>query len=162
MNFERLFEIAMDRDVERVVQIPDGLVLNLGAGKKLIPGTIALDYPVWDADTDQLPYSDGEVSGIIAFHFLEHCKDPVWVLQECQRVLSRDGIMTICVPYYTSNMAHMELDHKYTFTEDTWKILFGNPYYDKNRIDWEFEIKFNMICGIVERNLCILTQLRKI
>jgi len=161
MNFQSFFFQAMDRYVPELYQTVPGLSLNLGAGNKHIPGAYSLDYPEWDADKEPIPYSDNTISSIYAYHFLEHCKDPVKVLLECQRILIKGGIMNICVPYYTSQMQAHDLDHKHTFCEDTWKILFNNPYYDKNRINWKFKIGFNMVCGIVERNLCLLTQLRK-
>jgi SAM-dependent methyltransferase len=162
MNFRELFAIAMDRDIPKIVTKKDGIALNLGAGNKLIPGTQALDYPDWDADCDQIPYPDETVSIIHAYHFLEHCADPVKVLLECQRVLKPGGYMNICVPYYKSQMQFHDLDHKKFFCEETWKTLFNTPYYDKNKIDWKFHIGFNLICGIVERNLCLLTQLIKV
>jgi len=161
MDFNKFFKQAMDRDIAPMIK-PCGIALNLGAGNKKIAGAVALDYPDWDVDSDPIPYGDNAIDTIYAYHFLEHCKDPVKVLQECQRVLKAGGVINICVPYYTSNMAHMELDHKHTFTEDTWKILFKNPYYNKNKIKWEFAIGFNIICGIVEGNMCLLTQLIKV
>ena len=161
MNFNNLFKVAMDRELPKLDSSWGGAVLNLGAGNKEIQGAFPLDYPGWDADKDDIPWGDGRVDMIFAFHFLEHCKYPVKVLQECQRVLKSGGIMNICVPYYKSQMQAHDLDHKHVFTEDTWKILFNTPYYDKNKIDWEFNIGFNLICGIVERNLCLLTQLIK-
>lgn len=164
MTFNDLFKLAMDREVPEIRENAwhGDIILNLGAGGKNIRNAIPLDYPEWDADKDPIPYGDETVSQIHAYHFLEHCSDPVKVLQECQRVLEDGGHMNICVPYYTSQMGAHDLDHKHNFCEDTWKILFNNPYYDKNKINWQFVIGFNVICGIVERNLCLLTQLIKV
>jgi hypothetical protein len=58
-------------------------------------------------------------------------------------------------------MAH-DLTHKHAFCEDTWKITFDNPYYKQAgspEEGWLFEVRLNIIIGIVERNLCLLTQL---
>ena len=160
MDIQELFRQAMDRDLPELVEM--GKVrLNLGAGNKPIPGVINLDYPAWDADVDPLPYEDGAVDGILAYHFLEHLRNPVAMLVECQRVLRSGGVMQICVPYGTSSMALHDLDHKHFFNEDTWKVLFSTPYYDKNKVDWKFKVHFNLIAGIVGRNLCLLTQLLK-
>ena len=157
---KNFFEIAMDRKLPNI-ESHAGVSLNLGAGNKKIPGSISLDYPKWNADIDKLPYRDNSISEIHAYHFFEHCKYPVFILQECQRVLQKGGVVNICVPYYTSQMAAHDLDHKHQFCEETWKNLFSCPYYDKNKIEWKFKIGFNFICGIVERNLCLLTQLIK-
>jgi len=160
-SFIDLFGLAMDRRIPELLS-DVGIALNLGAGNKHIPGATPLDHPTWDADCNNIPYRDHSVYTIHAYHFLEHLKDPVKILLECQRVLVPGGIMNICVPYYSSAMQAHDLDHKHSFTEDTWKILFNNPYYNKNKIEWKFEIGFNLICGVVERNMCLLTQLRKL
>lgn len=141
--------------------MPQGFVLNVGAGSKKIEGAVGIDYPEWDADVDDLPYTDECVDGIHAYHFLEHVQDPVKLLLEFQRVLKPGGILNICVPYYTSQMAVHDLDHKHQFCEETWRILFSTPYYDKNRIEWKLKIRTNVIIGIVERNLALLTQMEK-
>lgn len=163
MDFNTFFRQAMDRELPeiRVNAWHSDKTLNLGAGSKQIHNTISLDYPEWNADIHAIPYRDNSIGMILAYHFLEHCQHPVRVLQECQRVLAPGGHMNICVPYYTSQMQAHDLDHKHSFCEETWSNLFSTEYYDKNRIEWKFEIGFNLICGIVERNLCLLTQLIK-
>lgn len=162
-DFQDFFKMGMARDIPALIPHPQGLVLNIGAGNKQIPGTQVLDWPQWNAETDPIPHFDGTVDGIYAFHFLEHLHNPVAFLADCQRVLKPGGVMNICVPYYNSNMAHQDLDHKSWFTENTWQNTFNNPYYDKTSkfVEWEFDIGFNIIVGIVERNTCLLTQLLK-
>lgn len=162
MDIQYFFALGMDRVIPHLLeQQPSTLCLNLGAGNKIVPGAIDLDYPDWDADKDPIPFEDGCISTIHAYHFLKHVADPVKVLQECQRVLRPGGVLNIVVPYYSSQMAAHDLDHKHAFCEDTWKILFSNPYYDKNKIDWQFRIHANFIMGIAERNLALFTQLVK-
>jgi len=159
-----LFELGMARNIKEVVPFNyrEGSVnLNVGCGNKEIPNTIGIDYPEWDADKDPLPYEDDSVDVIFAFHFLEHCKHPIKVLQDFQRVLKIGGVVNIVVPYYTSQMQAHDLDHKHTFCEETWRNLFSNEFYDKNRVSWHFEIGTNVIIGIVERNLALVTQLIK-
>jgi predicted SAM-dependent methyltransferase len=133
-------------------------------------GAVNVDHPSndmagimrWDADRDEpLPFDDGEVSEIHCYHFLEHCARPVLVLKEFQRLLCRGGSINIVVPHYHSQLSIEDLDHKHQFCEDTWKTLFRTDYYDKNEIKWELSIGFNMIVGVVERNLCVFTQLIK-
>lgn len=160
-QFQLFFSIAMDRNLPVIIPKADGVVLNLGAGKKTMPGTIPLDLPAWDADKEDIPYFSDTVEMIYAYHFLEHCKEPVRVLQECQRVLKVGGHMNICVPYYSAQIQAKDLDHKHSFCEETWRILFKNQYYDKNLVKWKFRIGFNLICGLKERNIVLLTQLIK-
>jgi SAM-dependent methyltransferase len=162
--FRSMFYLGMDRILPMICHAPsreNGKVLNLGAGSKIIPGAIPIDYPQWDADYEPIPYDTESCVLIHAYHFLEHIKDPIKVLRECQRVLVPGGVMNIVVPYYNASIAAMDLDHKHQFNEDTWKTLFSNQYYSKNHEGWSFRVHFNLICGIVERNLCLMTQLVK-
>lgn len=157
-----VFQVGMDRNIPAFLPFPPGRVLNIGAGNKVIHGAHVVDYPNYDADMDaRLPYPDGFIAGIHAYHFLEHVQRPVEVLQEFQRVLQPGGVANIVVPYYNSQMNAQDLDHKSSFTETTWQVLFRNPYYNKNRITWELEVGANLIIGLVERNLCLCTQLIK-
>jgi hypothetical protein len=58
-------------------------------------------------------------------------------------------------------MAH-DLTHKTAFCEDTWSNLFSDPSYKRMGAEaWRFKIGLNIIIGIVERNLCLMTQLIK-
>ena len=164
-TIQDLFQLGMKREIPSLlpdIKVGDFAMLNLGGGLADIPGTVNVDYPNWDADKDQLPFESESVSVIHAYHFLEHCKEPVKVLQECQRVLIKGGTMNIVVPYYTSQMAAHDLDHKHSFCEETWSNLFDLSYYDKNKINWEFRIHANFIMGIVERNIALFTQLQKV
>jgi hypothetical protein len=152
----------MKREVPDLLQV-EGPALNLGAGFSDIPGATSLSYEQgWNADRHSIPYGDGEIATIHAYHFLEHLINPVKMLLECQRVLRTGGVMNICVPYYSSALASQDLDHKKFFTEETWKTLFRSTGYDKNLIEWKLHERFNVICGIVERNMCLLTQLEKL
>lgn len=156
-----LFGIGMDRDVPDLVYVRSGTILNLGAGNKHFDWARSLDAPEWWAH-EPLPYEDGAVDHIVAFHFLEHVQNVPRLLHECQRVLRPSGTMNIVVPYGASDLALQDLDHKNFFTEDTWRVLFANPYYDTtygNVESWEFDVGFNMIMGIVHRNLALVTQL---
>lgn len=189
MNIQQLFHLGMKREVPQLLDFPDGLVLNLGAGKHVLPDSINLDYPLWDAEnyhieiprrhrdiivTGHDPFSgnpdladilvtcpDGVVAGIHAYHFLEHLRDPRRMLREMQRVLMPGGVLNICVPHYWGSMAHHDLDHKNTYAIDTWANTFSAPWYTKDREGWKLRIHFNMLMAVTERNAAILTQLVK-
>ncbi len=162
VKLEDFFHQGVDREVPSFIpDIKNELKLNIGAGNKAIDDSVSLDWPRYDFDKDIIPYEDNSVHQIYAYHFLEHVKEPIRMLLEFQRVLIAGGHVNIVVPYYNAQIMAHDLDHKHAFCEDTWKILFKTPYYDKNKIDWKFEIGFNMIMGIVERNLCLFTQLIK-
>jgi SAM-dependent methyltransferase len=103
----------------------------------------------------------GFLAGIHAYHFLEHVHDPRRMMREMQRVLMDGGVLNICVPHYWGSMAHHDLDHKHNFAVDTWSNTFAAPWYDKDREGWQFEIHFNALMAVTERNAAIITQLVK-
>ncbi len=141
---------------------PEGEIhLNLGAGHKRIAGSIPLDLPDWDSDENDIPFSDESVSVIHAYHILEHVGDPIRLLRECQRVLIPGGTLNIVVPYFRSQGAYDDLDHRHFFTEETWRTQFSSPYYDKGHDGWKFRIGLNIIMALNERNLMLFTQLIK-
>lgn len=165
-SIQAMFGIGMSRDIPEMAVPPLGLPsINLGAGKKkVVPGDpIPLDYPDWDA-TDPMPFVDGSVGTIHAYHFLEHLngEDVICVMAEAQRVLAPGGVMNIIVPYYNSQLMALSVDHKTAFCEDTLKNLFTDDYWDYPGTPaggWRLQIGLNIIIGIVERNLCLMTQL---
>jgi ubiquinone/menaquinone biosynthesis C-methylase UbiE len=161
MKLTELVKLGLDREINEFIDFPEGLILNIGAGNKNIDGSIIIDFPEYDADKDILPFENNSISGIHCYHFLEHVKYPAKVLADFQRVLVVGGVVNIVVPYYNSQMAHQDLDHKNFFCEETWRVLFSNPYYDKNKINWSLAVHTNFIFGIVERNLSLFTQLEK-
>jgi SAM-dependent methyltransferase len=158
-DLQSLMEIGLDRTIPRWAQAPNGLIVNIGPGTKHIRDAVELDWPKWNADTDLMPYPDGTVAEIHAYHFLEHLKDPISMLREFQRVLKPRGVVNIVVPYYNAQAFAQDLDHKHGFCEETWRNLFSNPYYTKNKEGWKFNVGMNVIGGIVERNICLFTQL---
>lgn len=160
-TIKSIFKLGMDRDMHEALPMPEGVVLNIGAGKKLIANTIVLDWPEWDADKQPIPYEDESVDGIHCYHFLEHVEKPIDVLKEFQRVLKPGGLLQIVVPFYNAACFYQDLDHKHPFSEETWRNTFHTPYYDKKGKGWLLEVHLNIIIGIVERNICLMTQMVK-
>jgi SAM-dependent methyltransferase len=162
MRIEELFKIGMKRDIPELLDPPPtGYKLNIGSGNQIVPGFHNFDLPYWDAEKDRIPYEDSAVGAIYAFHLLEHLSDPRPLIREALRVLKKGGIFNIVVPYYTSQMQAHDLDHKTCFCEETWKQLLSSEYYSKDKISG-FKIGTNIIIGVVERNLALMTQLIKV
>src|SRR5215472_7325571 len=159
-TFIEMLRLGTDRP-----HIPDwepdlpGLTYNLGPGNKLIKDSTPLDLPMWNAEVNQIPAPDGTVSNIYALHFLEHIHNLFHVLRECQRVLITGGHLNVVVPYWNTEIAFSDPDHKHFFSEETWRRIFDNPYYEKDHSGWEFRVGCNVIAGIVERNKILITQL---
>jgi len=159
-----LFYIGMSRKVpELFTEVNEAVNLNLGAGSgfKKINGTIPLDYPDWNAESDKIPYDDNSVDSITALHFLEHIKNVKFVIEEIDRVLKPGGFANIVVPYYNSNLQFSNLDHYSYFNEKTFQRLFTESTYVSTDYKFSLEVGTQFIIGIVERNLCLMTQLVK-
>ena len=161
MNLKNFVELGLKREIKDFLDFPSGEILNVGCGNHVVKNAISIDYSDWDADLEELQFATNSVAGIHCYHFLEHIVDPVRILYEFQRVLKVGGVVNIVVPYYNSQMMHHDLDHKHSFCEDTWKVLFSNSYYDKNKLNWKLKVHINFIFGLVERNLSLFTQLVK-
>lgn len=161
-HLENLFRLGMKRALPEYVPVDHQFpVLNLGCGEQRLAGCDNLDYPAWDAETYALPYQDNKVGGILAFHFLEHLSDPRRMLRECFRVLRPGCPMNIVVPHYLGSMAYHDLDHKAFFAADTWSNALDERFYSKDKGDYQFRVGINVIMGITERNLALVTQLIK-
>lgn len=159
-----LFYIGMSRKVPKLLtELNTSVNLNLGAGSgyKKINGTTPLDYPEWDAENDPIPYEDNSVDSIIALHFLEHIKNVKFVIEEIDRVLRPGGFANIVVPYYNSNLQFSNLDHYSYFNEKTFDRLFTESTYISTDYQFSLQVGTQFIIGIVERNLCLMTQLIK-
>jgi SAM-dependent methyltransferase len=157
-------QMGLDRVIPGWVPFdPDYPILNLGPGNKIVDGTVALDWPDWDADLEPIPYDDNNIGGIIATHFLEHLNDPRPAIREAGRVLRSGCPFNILVPHGQSLSYLQDLDHNTPFVIDTWKNLLENPYYDKGREEpFQFRIGANFLFGVKESNLALVTQLIKV
>lgn len=160
MKIEDWFQLGMKRQLAAPIA-PTGKQLELGCGRTPIPNTIGLDWPTWIAPS-LIPYGDNHFDTVWAHHFLEHLDgvDAIKMLREIERVLCIGGTANIVTPYYSSHIQAQDLDHKSSYTEETWKMLFKNKYYDKNA-HWQLAVHTCFIIGIVERNICLFTQLVK-
>jgi Methyltransferase domain len=158
-----IFNAAMDRRISFVSPTPDGNILNLGAGNKQFPWAIPLQLPEWNGEKDPIPYPNESIDAIYAFHFLEHltAEGLYFTLGECERVLKKYAVMTICVPHRLGGIAYQDLDHKLFFTENTWRTLFENEYYRTRSKNTDMRVKLNLIMGDSERTLVLITQLQK-
>ena len=161
MSIDRLYMYGMKRNLPISPTPTSGASLELGPGNSPMGCRYELDLPKWNAETDDIPHTDGSIDYIYAWHFFEHLsyEGVIRTLRECQRVLSTGGTLTLMVPWYRSQMAFQDLDHKTWFTERTWEMLFNNEWYDKDKQGWLFDVGFNFIMGEHERNLALFTQL---
>lgn len=98
------------RSVQRVIchfvqQNAQGVMVNIGAGDtKIHPNMINLDLkagPNVDiiASADNIPLLDNSVDLVVCQEMLEHVPEPLDVLLEIHRVLRKNGILYLQVPW---------------------------------------------------------------
>ena len=157
MNFQDFFKLGMKRDIPLLLP-NQGLQLDLGGGNNPVPDALIIDITEgMDLNVDAtLPFEDEQFDVVHAYHFLEHLDTPVHVMAEVQRILKPGGHFNIVVPYYNSQLQHSCFEHKSWFSEESWEQLFQKNC-NKFGYQWKFEIGFNVICGVVEKNMCLMT-----
>jgi hypothetical protein len=167
MEHRVLAKLALDRDIG-MLKTPKSSGITIGIGESGIKKSLAdiyLGLPNWNFPKNPIPATDGKVSMMHCYHFLEHLtgEDAILFLKEVQRVLMYGGIFQYGVPYYKSELAHQDLTHKSFWTESSFKMLMNNPYYDPETsgFKWELEIQSQCIIGVVGRNLMLIGQLIK-
>jgi SAM-dependent methyltransferase len=168
-SLEEHFVIAMDRNMDFLPTPSDdgGRYIQFGSGRKLIIGWENWDHPEWDAESGKsIPIPDGSVDGIACYHTLDHLSEPIRVLAEFQRIMRPGAWLVIVVPHYSSELWHTDLTHKSQFGIDTWRNVFSERHYTHNgvvvgHVDWRLKIQFNMLMGVTERNLVLVTQFLK-
>lgn len=111
-------------------------VLNIGCGKKPIPGAANLDICQLPnlalvADIRQgLPFRTGTFDAVIAWSVLEHLvtEDFHLVLKDIVRVCKDGAFVKIHVPYFSSEAAFSTIDHKVFFAYNTfWRYRKSDP-----------------------------------
>lgn len=99
--------------------------VNLGCGRKPLPGYINIDKFRWpgvdvicDIDKEPLPgFLDGAIDEVRADHALEHFADLHRAMKEIHRVLRVGGLLRLRVPYGLSSL--YDPYHRFVFDETT-------------------------------------------
>lgn len=112
--------------------------LNLGCGRNIKPDWVNIDSMqldgvniVADLDTGErihLPFSDNSVDEFLLSHVLEHIKYPLMLMEELYRIAKPTAIMTIHVPYGSSDNAFEDPTHVRQYFKGSWGY-FSQPYY---------------------------------
>lgn len=164
MDFQTLFALGMKRYLPPLIA-RRGRTFDVGAsGKYVVPGAEALGAPAWIWPRDPIPARNDSVATIHAYHFLEHLdgRDAIAFMREVERVLEPGGVFNYCVPYYSSVLAHQDLEHRSRWTEESFRDLFENVTYPRAQGQgWRLSIHFQVIVGKVQRNLALVGQIVK-
>jgi SAM-dependent methyltransferase len=148
--------------------------LHLGCGKTRLDGFVNIDaVPGCDLQLDLnrevLPYADGSVECIFAYHTIEHLEDYLFALYEIWRVLRHGGRFLMGVPYVTLTEFNLVNPfHKRNFNEfsfdffehgklkgcanETNPILFTKAWHRFNYLS-EFELLPDTVREFSRRHL---------
>lgn len=165
MEFQNLFSLGMKRELRELL-VFSGKAINIGSsiGDAWVnPYAEPLGRPDWNFPNDVLPYPNSSVATIHCYHFLEHLTgaDAIAFLREAERVMiPGKSVLNFCMPYYNSSLQAECLEHKSQWNEESFNNLFRNSGYNIAGI-WSLKVHFLLIAGIVERNLCIIGQLKR-
>jgi len=124
-------------DVRRLADIR-GNTLILGAGAMPYPNATNVDRrPVEGIDITQhlnektwsnIPSDTYDT--IIAEHIIEHVDERLWFLEECRRIGRQGATLILEVPHYKHIYAHSMLDHRWTFTQQS----FDDSYVIRGKL----------------------------
>jgi SAM-dependent methyltransferase len=98
-------------------------VLNLGAGRRRIPGAINVDIcrdvgadVVHDLNCTPWPLPSDHFSEVHAQDVLEHLDDLVKAMEEIHRVCRPGAVVHITVPHFSSANAFTDITHRHYFS----------------------------------------------
>lgn len=113
---------------EEEIRNNDLKCVDLGCGKKKLPGYIGIDCRdfngvdyVLNIEKDKLPFEDDSIDLINTEQVFEHltCEGLFHCIDECWRVLKPKGFIRITVPKFPDDLAVLHPDHKRFFIPDT-------------------------------------------
>ena len=129
-----------------------GLHLNLGCGRTPLQGWVNLDIAampgvdvVADLDacrTTRLPFDDNCASQFRMSHVLEHIGDALALMQELHRIAEPGALMTIRLPYGSSDDAFEDPTHRQRYFMNSFGYFAQPAYWRADygyRGDWAVE-----------------------
>lgn len=113
-----------------------GRILDIGCGRKKLPGSVGLDcraHPGVDIVADlneKLPIETGSYDVVHADQVLEHVQNMIPLMEEIWRILAPNGILVAHTPYFRSNWAHIDPTHVRGFTINTLDYFVKDTLYN--------------------------------
>ncbi len=163
MRIEDWMAIGRNRAIRRPKFAPSrGAVIDIGAGKRPVPGAIPFDRPGWEAGAP-IPCSSDTVSLVWMNGFVDYLDDAELhdVLSECARVLVDGGLINVVVPHGMAELSATDPAKKTRWSEKSWRNFLDNPHWDARGSSLPFVIHTQFILGIAWRNLSLFTQLER-
>ena len=125
--------------------------LQIGAGGKALDGWVNLDLAklpgidiVHNLDSYPWPFEDGQFDYILAIDVLEHLSDLVKAMEEIHRILKKDGVIELRVPFWNSYSFNTDPTHKIRFSEDTLRFFVKDSAFCNDRFYYT-NARFNIL-----------------
>ncbi len=145
--------------------------LNLGCGFDYKEGYINCDIrgvkadKYFDLNKFPYPFKDNSIDKVLISHVLEHLNEPVNILKEIYRICKNNAIVKIQVPYFSSESAFSDIEHKHFFSYTTFDAIDSdnpihnrNPFYEKcdfkivkKRLNWRKQLFFFNVFNLFPR-----------
>src|ERR1035437_8086592 len=121
--------------------------LHLGCGRDIKEGWVNVDNVsaagvniVCDLDKQPLPVGDNTYDELLASHLLEHLHNPLFFMQEMHRVAKAGALLTIKVPYGSSDNAFEDPTHVRNYFVGSFNYFAQQTYKRADygyRGDWD-------------------------
>jgi SAM-dependent methyltransferase len=100
----RFFPFRRNRILRSILSQKNSRVLNVGSGHLKLPGILNIDISPYKgvsviSDAHNLPFRSEKFEALILEAILEHVSDPIKVVRESYRVLKKDGILLVELPF---------------------------------------------------------------
>lgn len=110
-------------------------ILNLGCGRKPLPGAVNLDCSpsvspdvVHDLNARPWPFADSRFEQVHALDVIEHLDDVIATMEELHRICRHGAAIEITVPHFSSANAFMDPTHRHFFSHGTFRYFEdGHP-----------------------------------
>ena len=124
-------------------------ILDLGCGENKVPNSIGLDNVKLtgvDVEHDLLdfpyPFENESMDKIYLRHVIEHfaIENINFIMNECNRILKKDGLLVITVPHVFSISAFIDPTHRSYFTFGSgqfWDWKSSKVYYKELQSKWK-------------------------
>ena len=119
-------------------------ILSIGSGKTETRANVTkLDISpdtgadvIWDLNHYPYPFEQGVFTVIECLDVIEHVENIPKVMQECHRILQKDGLMKITTPHYSSPNSYIDPTHRFhlsLFSFDCFSDEHKYSYYSGAR-----------------------------
>lgn len=153
-------------------------ILDVGCGDAKVAGAIGVDCAnlpgvdvVHNLRLFPWPFADESFDEIYMNDVIEHFSEPIKVMEECHRLLKKDGLLKIRVVYWNHKYAYSDPQHQSFFTEITWDFFTGkrkgyytNAQFNLMKFQYIFDgdakkiFRFEWLMQKLSKYLCNIIQ----